>query len=30
MSNNFNDEVMSEKCDVIIIFPIYGQFEAMR
>ena len=29
-SNNFNDEVMSEKCDVIIIFPIYGQFEAIR
>ena len=27
---NFDDDVMSENCDVIIIFPIYGQFVAIR
>ena len=26
----FDDDVMSENCDVIIIFPIYGQFGAIR
>ena len=24
------DDVMSENCDVIVIFPIYGQFGAIR
>ena len=24
------DDVMSENCDVVAIFPIYGQFEAIR
>ena len=26
---NFNDDVMPEICDVIAIFPIYGQFGAI-
>ena len=26
----FDDDVMSRKCDVIIIFPIYVQFGAIR
>ena len=26
MSKKFDDDVMSENCDVIVIFPIYGQF----
>ena len=30
MSNKFDDDVMSEHCDVIVIFPIYGQFGAIR
>ena len=28
--NKFDDDVMSENCDVIAIFPIYGQFGAIR
>ena len=24
------DDVMSQNCDVIVIFPIYGQFGAIR
>ena len=27
---NFEDDVMSTKCDVIVFFPIYGQFAAIR
>ena len=27
-SKKFDDNVMSENCDVIAIFPIYGQFGA--
>ena len=30
MSKKFDDEVMSVNCDVIMIFPIYGQFGAIR
>ena len=30
MSEKFDDNVMSANCDVIIIFPIYGQFGAIR
>ena len=26
----FDDDVMLVNCDVIIIFPIYGQFEAIQ
>ena len=26
----FDDDVMSTDCDVIVIFPIYDQFEAIR
>ena len=26
----FDDNVMSKNCDVIVIFPIYGQFGAIR
>ena len=29
-SKKFDDEVMSENCDVLVIFPIYDQFGAMR
>ena len=29
-SKKFDDDVMSENCDVIVIFPIYGQFGAIR
>ena len=29
-SKEFDDHVMSEKCDVIAIFPIYGLFGAIR
>ena len=29
-SKKFDDEVMSENCDVIIIFPIYGEFGTIR
>ena len=29
MSKKFDDDVMSENCDVITIFPIYGQFGAI-
>ena len=29
-SKKFDDDVMSENCDVIAIFPIYGQFGAIR
>ena len=28
-SKKFNDGVMSENCDVIVFFPIYGQFAAI-
>ena len=28
-SKNFDDDVMSENCDVIVIFSIYGQFGAI-
>ena len=28
-SKKFDDNVMSENCDVIAIFPIYGQFGAI-
>ena len=27
---NFNDDVISTNCDVIVIFPIYGQLGAME
>ena len=29
-SEKFDDEVISANCDVIVIFPIYGQFGANR
>ena len=29
-AKKFDDNVMSENCDVFVIFPIYGQFEAIR
>ena len=29
-SKTFHNDVMSENCDVIVIFQIYGQFEAIR
>ena len=29
-SKKFDDEVVSVNCDVIVIFPIYGQTEAIR
>ena len=29
-SKKFDDEVISENCGVIAIFPIYGQFGAIR
>ena len=29
-SKKFENDVMSENCDVIVIFPIYGQFGAIR
>ena len=29
-SKNFDDDVMSGNCDVIVIFLIYGQFGAIR
>ena len=28
-SKTFDDNVMSENCDVIVILPIYGQFTAI-
>ena len=30
MSKKIDDDVMSENCDVIAIFSIYGQFGAIR
>ena len=30
LSKKFDDDVMSQTCDVISIFPIYGQFGAIR
>ena len=30
MSKKIDDEVMSVNCDVIVIYPIYGQFGAIR
>ena len=29
-SKKFDDDVMSKNCDVIVIFPIYDQFGAIR
>ena len=29
-SKKFDDDVMSPNCDVIVIFPIYGQFGAIQ
>ena len=29
-SKSFDYDVMSTNCDVIVIFPIYGQFGAIR
>ena len=29
-SKKIDDDVMSVKCDVIVFFPIYGQFGAIR
>ena len=29
-SKKFDDVVMSSKCDIIVVFPIYGQFGAIR
>ena len=29
-SKKFDDGVMSENCDVIVIFPIFGQFGAIQ
>ena len=29
-SKNFDDDVMSANCDVIVIFPIYGKFGAIQ
>ena len=29
-SKKFDDDVLSEKCDLIAIFPIYGQFGAFQ
>ena len=29
MSKNFDEDVMSENCDVIAIFPIYSQSKAI-
>ena len=29
-SEKIDDDVISEKCDVIAFFPIYGQFGAIR
>ena len=28
-SKKFDDDIMSENCDFIVIFPIYGQFGAI-
>ena len=29
-SKNFDDDVTSANCDILIIFGIYGHFEAIR
>ena len=29
-SKKFDEDVISENCEVIVIFPIYGQFGAIR
>ena len=29
-SKKFGDDLMSENCDAIVIFPIYGQFGGIR
>ena len=29
-SKKIVDDIMSAKCDVIVIFPIYGQFSAIQ
>ena len=30
MSKKFDDDIMSANCDVIVIFPIYGQSGAIQ
>ena len=30
LSKNFDDGIMSTNCEVIVFFPIYGQFAAIR
>ena len=30
MSKNFDNDIISAKCDVIVIFPIFDQFGAIR
>ena len=30
MSKKYDDDIMSTNCNVIVIFPIYGQFGAIR
>ena len=30
MSKKFDDDIMSANCDVIVIFPIYGQLGAIQ
>ena len=30
MSKRIDDDVMSENCDVIVIFPIFGQFKPIQ
>ena len=29
-SKKYDDDVMSENCDIIVIFPIYSQFGAIQ
>ena len=29
-SKKIDDDIISDNCDVIVIFPIYGQFGAIR
>ena len=29
-SKTFGNDIISDDCDVIVIFPIYGQFRAMQ
>ena len=30
ISKSFDDDIISANCDIIVIFPIYGQFGAIR